>query len=67
MRGYFKLYVNRVLEKVKFLVVFLISIFLERVVCYLMKDFREDILSKFEVICLYCLCSEFEVLFSLIF
>lgn len=66
MRGYLKLHVNRVLEKAKFPVAFLISTFLERAACYLMKDPREDILSKSEAICLYCLCPEFEVLSSLI-
>ena len=56
MCGYLKLHVNRVLEKAKFPVAFLINTFLERVACYLMRDPKGDILSKPEAICLYSLC-----------
>lgn len=66
MCGYLKLHVNRVLEKANFPVAFLINTFLERTVCYLMRDPREDILSKSKAVCLYSLCSQCEVLSSLI-
>lgn len=62
MCSYLKLHVNRVLEKAKFPVALLINTFLERPACYLMRDPGEDILSKSEVVCLYSLCAQFEVL-----
>lgn len=51
MCGYLKLHVNRVLEKAKFPVAFLINTFLERGACCL-RDPGGDILSKSEAFCL---------------
>lgn len=57
MCAYLKLHVNRVLEKAKFPVAFLINTFLEKAACYLVRGPGEDILSHSRLFHLYSLCS----------